>query len=70
MHESIVPTGSIRRELVRVHGVQTKNCGPSATCEVLKNLLKFDELLSGQMFHFQAFAAESESKIALPRCRN
>ena len=33
---------------------------PNSYCEVLKNILKRNHLLSGLMFHMQAFAAQSE----------
>ena len=40
--------------------IYTKNWGPHANNEVLKNSLKTGDLLSGLMFHIQAFAAENE----------
>ena len=50
------------REFVRRRDPHTKHWGPWANYEVLKNMLKTGDLLSGLMFHVNAFAAESEQQ--------
>ena len=58
MHENIVPG----RELVRGRDLHTKKWSPKAKREVLKNILKTNDLLSDLMFHIQAFVAGSEQQ--------
>ena len=56
MRENIVSG----RELVRGRDLHTKKWSPKAKREVLKNILKTNDLLSGLMFHIHAFSAEGE----------
>ena len=57
MHENIV----LSREFVRGRDLHKKKLwGPYANVEVLKNILKTEDLLAGLVFHMQAFSAESE----------
>ena len=59
MYENIVPG----REFVRGRDLHTKKSwGPYAYCEILKNILNTEDLMSGLMIHIQAFAAESEQQ--------
>ena len=59
MHESIVPRG----EFVRIRDQHTQQFGVVINIsEVLKNVLKTNDLLSGLKLHIQAIDAESEQR--------